>query len=422
MSDTIEIVEAARRLDGSLVEWMRAVADAAAPLLGEGNGVSALAFRIVAGGIHFDAAEAAGQTQGLAQIALTTNREANAQALDRIYRSPTAAGSLSELFGPDSPDLRVVEATSGGRFRDTAGITAIARAGRGLALSSPLSAVRAMAPFERLRWTRIAAHLGAGLRLRDSLASNSLEDASVEAIFDASGRVHEARGQAKARSARDRLRAAVASAERSRGPLRRRDSDEALAAWEVLVAGRWSIVDHFERDGRRYLVAHRNPPEVADPRGLAPRERQTCELLGRGLAPKEIAYSLGIARSTVVNALASARRKLALRSSAELASFFAPEGLCAHFAEYELDGETLAVSSSALLDGERLAPLTEAEREIALLLVRGATNREIALQRGSAERTVANQIQSLFRKLGVASRAELAATALRSSQGSQAGA
>ncbi len=52
--------------------------------------------------------------------------------------------------------------------------------------------------------------------------------------------------------------------------------------------------------------------------------------------------------------------------------------------------------------------LTSAEREIAELVLAGATNKEIAGSRGGSSRTVANHLQSVFRKLGVASRAELA--------------
>jgi DNA-binding CsgD family transcriptional regulator len=55
--------------------------------------------------------------------------------------------------------------------------------------------------------------------------------------------------------------------------------------------------------------------------------------------------------------------------------------------------------------------LTKAEREIAELVLGGASNREMAEVRGCSVRTVANQLQSVFRKLGVASRAELACRA-----------
>jgi DNA-binding NarL/FixJ family response regulator len=52
--------------------------------------------------------------------------------------------------------------------------------------------------------------------------------------------------------------------------------------------------------------------------------------------------------------------------------------------------------------------LTPAEREVALLIRHGLSNAEIARARGVAVRTVANQVASLFQKLGVGSRLELA--------------
>jgi DNA-binding CsgD family transcriptional regulator len=61
----------------------------------------------------------------------------------------------------------------------------------------------------------------------------------------------------------------------------------------------------------------------------------------------------------------------------------------------------------------RAAPagLTQAEREVASLLLAGLSNAEIALRRATSPRTVANQVASLFRKLGLGSRHELFAAA-----------
>jgi DNA-binding CsgD family transcriptional regulator len=53
--------------------------------------------------------------------------------------------------------------------------------------------------------------------------------------------------------------------------------------------------------------------------------------------------------------------------------------------------------------------LTRAEREVALAAGMGASNREIARVRRTSERTVANQLAAIYRKLSIASRAELAA-------------
>jgi DNA-binding NarL/FixJ family response regulator len=58
------------------------------------------------------------------------------------------------------------------------------------------------------------------------------------------------------------------------------------------------------------------------------------------------------------------------------------------------------------------ALLTDAEAEVVRLALAGLGNAEIARRRGTCERTVANQLASIFRKLGVASRSELAVAAL----------
>jgi DNA-binding NarL/FixJ family response regulator len=50
--------------------------------------------------------------------------------------------------------------------------------------------------------------------------------------------------------------------------------------------------------------------------------------------------------------------------------------------------------------------LTEAERSIGLELVAGHSNAVIAASRGTSVRTVANQVSTLIRKLGVRSRRE----------------
>jgi DNA-binding CsgD family transcriptional regulator len=57
------------------------------------------------------------------------------------------------------------------------------------------------------------------------------------------------------------------------------------------------------------------------------------------------------------------------------------------------------------------AALTPAETDVLALVLGGGSNRDIARARGTSERTVANQLASLFRKLAVRSRSELVAHA-----------
>ncbi len=53
--------------------------------------------------------------------------------------------------------------------------------------------------------------------------------------------------------------------------------------------------------------------------------------------------------------------------------------------------------------------LTEAEAEIALLLLKGMSHKEIANRRGTSERTVREQSRSVYRKSGLSGRADLSA-------------
>jgi DNA-binding NarL/FixJ family response regulator len=57
----------------------------------------------------------------------------------------------------------------------------------------------------------------------------------------------------------------------------------------------------------------------------------------------------------------------------------------------------------------RLASLTEAERQILSSLLQGEPNVVIARSRGTSPSTIANQVAAIYRKLGVRSRRELRA-------------
>jgi DNA-binding CsgD family transcriptional regulator len=53
--------------------------------------------------------------------------------------------------------------------------------------------------------------------------------------------------------------------------------------------------------------------------------------------------------------------------------------------------------------------LTDAEREIAIQILKGLSYKEVAAERGTTERTVRHQALAVFRKAGVSGRAEMAA-------------
>lgn len=76
---------------------------------------------------------------------------------------------------------------------------------------------------------------------------------------------------------------------------------------------------------------------------------------------------------------------------------------------FALGGDRYMVVSTELPDLATLEELTPAERDVVAAVLRGRNNAEIAAERGCAYRTVANQLASVYRKLGVSSRHELLA-------------
>jgi DNA-binding NarL/FixJ family response regulator len=178
-------------------------------------------------------------------------------------------------------------------------------------------------PREIHRWHCMASHVASAFRVRRQLAAferkgPGMAGSAVEAILKPDGTLEHAESAAQSDEARERLRSACIALDRARGPLRRDDPNKAIEIWHALVAGRWSLLDQFESDGRRYVVAHRNDAKVPDARGLTLRERQVLAHLAVGHSNKMIGYELGLSTSTVSDHLASVRAKLGAPTTAAL--------------------------------------------------------------------------------------------------------
>ena len=91
-----------------------------------------------------------------------------------------------------------------------------------------------------------------------------------------------------------------------------------------------------------------------------------------------------------------------------------PLKLCSPLATtIQLNGEEYFILSyDASPQTAKPKALSAAEREIASFLLAGMTTAQIAEKRGASIRTVTTQIESIYRKLGIGSRAELAALLL----------
>jgi DNA-binding CsgD family transcriptional regulator len=227
--------------------------------------------------------------------------------IERIARNPSPVFTASEAVGaarqaaywkradmPGANSLMIKGATPSGRL---------------IVVATFLPEVRSSTAEERSRWGRVSAHLAAALRLR-------IERAEPEAVLEPGGKLVHA--ETPAQGSGKSLRAAAVAIDRARGKLRRTEPDEAMNLWLGLVEGRWSLVDRFDSDGRRYVVAHRNDPRLARPRALTMRERQVVDLAAHGYSNKLIAYALGTSTSAVATLLARASNKLRVGSRTEL--------------------------------------------------------------------------------------------------------
>lgn len=124
-------------------------------------------------------------------------------------------------------------------------------------------------------------------------------------------------------------------------------------------------------------------------------ELLTLTLTLRGHSLKQVAIELQVS-----NALACRIRRDALNKvGAENVCQFVIG--CASGAISGFERPTLGTEGLVL-------EMTQAEYDVARQVVQGLSNATIAARRGTAQRTVANQLASLYRKLKVQSRLELA--------------
>jgi len=224
-----------------------------------------------------------------------------------------------------------------------------------------------------------------------------------EVSFLPSGKLVDEGGEAVAGAVRELLRRAVVDRER----LRARNTEE---FWPALIAGRWTLVDRFESGGQRLVVAYRNDPLVAPHQMLRGAEAAALRRALAGEASKVIAADLCVSDATISRLIARSLRRLGLRSLAEAAAL---RPLPVTIVGVGYDPTTIDVgvvrqrSPDPVASVEGSAQLTPAERAVLAGVLEGHSHRTIAARRHSSSRTIANQVASIFRKLGVHSRREL---------------
>lgn len=214
------------------------------------------------------------------------------------------------------------------------------------------------------------------------------------------------------------------------GPIARRrlrfegpapDSLELAELWEDLVRGRLFLADACYAGDRAFATL-----ALAPRTSTSPIDRADGDLLARALLgerPKTLAWEIGVVPSRIATRCTNAllalgrERQLPHVSLLLVAAAHAARGLSLPPARVE--GVPNASGASQWVvsidnPARSLEPhLSPSEYTVARLAVEGKTYAAIAVERGTSERTVANQLASTFRKLHVSGRCELRARAVR---------
>jgi DNA-binding CsgD family transcriptional regulator len=233
--------------------------------------------------------------------------------LSRLYKRRLT--SVRSTFKASHPLIAEFLEPQG--IKDAAALVALdaSRVGVAFAITSPSRIM--FSAQERRSYERIASHLSTAWRLHKARKLGGSLD-GADAIFDPDGRVLSAENDAKGPASRQRLRDFALRVERVRSRKNRGDSDAALEAWTALVDGRWSLVEHFDTDGRRFCVFVRNETQLGSLKALDSTERQTVALAAMALPNKLIAYELGVSEARVVASLRGGMRKLGVGKRSDL--------------------------------------------------------------------------------------------------------
>jgi DNA-binding CsgD family transcriptional regulator len=238
--------------------------------------------------------------------------------LDLFFAAPLQACTSRDILadaGVAFESTMFGEVYRGIGFADVFAVTAVGPAGRGVVLGVGLAQPGGPEPRERVDWIHVAAHVAAAQRLRVLLAGAPASE-RASAVLSPDGRVEHLADSEDRDGIAAILHQAVKQVEHARKHAR--SDAEALQLWQGLVDGRWSLVEQFESDGRRFYAAIRNPPDAVKLRALTRREAEVAAYVASGTTTKITAYALGLDEVTVRGYLRAAMAKLGMRSRTEL--------------------------------------------------------------------------------------------------------
>jgi len=185
--------------------------------------------------------------------------------------------------------------------------------------------------------------------------------------------------------------------------------------WIHVASGCWTPIDSFEYGAKLYVIAQRNSPDAQKRNSLTKREQAVLAAIAQGVSRKCIGYDQNISQPTVSLILARLRDRLNAPTAAELARVLwvlrPEEGSqpTTGVSYWTIARQEYATFSRAPAGAVSIEELTRSERMVFQAVIAGFSTEAIAAMRGSSQRTLANQLSSIFRKLGVGSRGEMLA-------------
>jgi DNA-binding CsgD family transcriptional regulator len=195
--------------------------------------------------------------------------------------------------------------------------------------------------------------------------------------------------------------------------------------WLELCRGTWRFRDTFPTDNR-YIAL------IEEPSARFPQPLKACKLgvLKRvllGEAPKAVAIDLRMGLSSVAAAIQDCLLSMGIPGRLSQASVLLTMAACAahrpessptlgRLTRVEHDGEGYWVVSVVRPDLVFPVPLSHAEAAVVRELVAGRSHAQISHLRATSPRTVANQLATVFRKLGVSGRGAVVHRLIQHSQ------
>jgi DNA-binding CsgD family transcriptional regulator len=184
------------------------------------------------------------------------------------------------------------------------------------------------------------------------------------------------------------------------------------AAWRLLMQGEWQIVDVFYSPARWFLVMGR----CKKTRPLPARSKPYLEHALLQESQKRAAYACGVSGSTLSMAASQALRRMGVSTSPAKAPPFV--ALLAHAATSQLQiwgresnldvGESeLKVFSIPRPERSLAGRMSTAEHQVLCRIVEGWTYVQVAIERRTSPRTVANQMANAFQRLKISGRGQL---------------